>query len=315
MVSDMPRFLLFAVFALTLGVTACESPAATGSTDIVLERVNALDVDPDTSVLTASALMPPDSCSQGPCDPNPCPTDPDAPGKTFCRGDGAAATCLCPPGTVEDPSEDSGCAETTVCAKPAANRAGFCHGFEDACVRMDKMASCTACGEGYMGEHCTICDEENGYIPDGFGNCSNMLRVCRDGQGYEAFQSLVDSAKSSLGHAPTELELTGARMSIVEGKALGVRSWAFLFEEGEQLTLFIQTPNGQPQEAATATVPKATSGLQTVEFDVVLDRPTLTRDPDFLAGNFRVGVHAPSPRAVDDEFSADVRLTLDWAAY
>ena len=122
----------------------------------------------------------------------------------------------------------------------------------------------------------------------------------------------MTQAEEALGHRPSELELSSARMEI-QGTPQGVRSWDYLFSD--DVTLVVQTVSGFPSNAGVLDVPPTESGLDPLEFDMNITRATTSSDDQFLSGDFRIGVSGPTDRQLTEMFGANVLLVLDFSAY
>ncbi len=298
-------------FVLTLlasfvALSACENPAATGTIEVTLVNVSSQDIDPRGRLLVAVASVNTGACVEGPCSPNPCLGDPQ--GKTACVGQGDAHMCGCPANTHPDTEMGTGaCVPDTACLPTTCNAPAI-----GTCTDEGGVLSCM-CVEGYTGPNCTQCDATTGRFPDGLGGCTTDTGdTCREGQGTEAFRAILAEAEESLGRAPTELELSSARMEI-SGTPQGVRSWDYLFSD--EVTLFVQTVSGFPSNAGVLDVPPTDAGLEPLEFDMNITRATTSSDPQFISGDFRVGVSGPTLRQLTETFGADIKLVLDFSAY
>lgn len=290
-----------------LALTACEVPAADGTVEIVVQNLSPRDIDSQARVLSAVVGISGGACAEGPCSPNPCIGD--LQGKEQCIGMGDVHMCQCPAGTHED-MDTMSCIPDETCMGTTCNNRGQC--MQDD-MTMPPTLTCM-CQEGYTGSNCTECDASVFYFPDGLGGCSQMAEVCRDGQGTEAFNAIIDAAETELGHRPNELELTGARVEAVqEPPPLGVRSWDYLWND--EITLFMQPVSGFPTNSGVVEVPPADAGLEPLEFDITVDRPTTSRNEQYLDGAFRVGVRGPTDRQLTEEFGIDLKIILDFAAY
>jgi hypothetical protein len=300
-----PHYFLILLLGL-VALTGCEVPAADGTVEITIQNLSQRDLDTEAGILSALVGVSGGACAEGPCSPNPCSDN--AQGKTQCLGMGDSSMCLCPAGTHEDP-ETMNCVPDEMCQATTCNNRGQC--MQDDAT-MPPTLTCM-CQEGYTGPNCTQCDAEANYFPDGLGGCSQMAEVCRDGQGTAAFQSIITAAEEELGRTPSELELTGARLETADVTATPGRNWQYLWNE--EITLFMQSVSGFPHNAGVVAVPPEDAGWEPLEFDITVDRPTLSRDQQFLDGAFRVGVRGPTELKATEEFSADLKLTLDFAAY
>lgn len=284
----------------------CEVPASSGTVEMTLQNVSTQDIDSQARLISAVAAVNTGACVEGPCSPNPCTGDPQ--GKSACIGQGDMHMCVCPAGQHEDTEGGTGnCVPDTACTPSTCNRAGV-----GTCSDEGGVLSCE-CVEGYTDFNCTQCDASFGYFADGLGGCTaSPAEICREGQGTGAFRTIIAEAEASLGHRPVELELSSARMEVT-GTPQGVRSWDYLFS-GE-VTLYVQTVSGFPVNAGTLTIPPTEVGLAPLEFDMSITRATTSSDPQFLDGDFRVGISAPTDRQLTEMFGADIKLILDFNAY
>ena len=224
-------------------------------------------------------------------------------GRTQCVGQGDASMCVCPAGTSDDGT--GMCVDDMMCLGSTCNNRGMCTD--------DGMGLLTCeCSLGYTGLRCTGCDTAQGFYPDGLGGCADDVDICREGQGAVEFNAMIAAATEELGHPPNELELNSARIEI-EGPPDGVRAWPFLFEK--DITLFFQTVQGFPNEAGYVAVPEQDAGLPGLEFEVLIDRPTLGSEEEYFQGLFGVGVRGQTQRTITDTFSADLKITLEFSAY
>lgn len=290
--------------ALSLvALIGCEVPAASGTVEITIEDLSARDIDNQGRLLAAVAGLSGGACSEGPCSPNPCTGDPQ--GKTACLGMGDVHMCRCPAGTHEEMEMGGNCVPDEECGPQTCNNRG-------ACEQMDTTLTCM-CNEGFTGPNCGQCDADAGFFPDGLGGCSNDVEVCREGQGTEAFREIIAEAEEELGHAPSELELSSARIEVVPNSQETARSWDYLWDE--EVTLFVQTVSGFPHNAGSAEIPPADTGFEPLEFDMVITRPVTSGDEQFLSGDFRVGISGPTERQLTEEFGVDVKIIMDFAAY
>lgn len=296
---------LIACLGLLFLSTACEVPASSGTVEIVIENLSPQDIDSQARLIMAVASVNAGACFEGPCSPNPCKDD--LQGKTACRGMGDMHMCNCPAGMHEDTESGSG-----LCVADTACMPSTCDAGAGTCMDEGGVLSCM-CNEGRKGPNCTQCDADFGQYPDGLGGCTAIMgEVCREGQGTEAFQKILTDAEAELGHPPTELELSSARMEI-NGTPQGVRSWDYLFSD--EVTLFVQTLSGFPSNAGVLTVPPTNAGLEPLEFDMNITRATTSSDPQFFSGDFTVGISAPTERQLTEMFGADIKLVLDFNAY
>lgn len=300
----MTRLLTILVFALA--ALGCENPASSGTIDVTLRNVSAVDVDPRGGLLFAVASINTGACVEGPCSPNPCLDDPQ--GKTTCRGQGDQYMCVCPAGTHEDTESGTGaCVPDTQCATSTCNRRAA-----GTCTSEGGVLSCT-CEVGFTGPNCTECDASAGSFPDGLGFCTMTPgELCREGQGTEAFRALLAEAEEELGHPPTELELASASMEIT-GMPQGVRAWDYLFRD--EVTLVLQSVSGFPLDAGTVRIRERQPVTDVLEFDMRLTRADISADPLFQSGDFRVGISGPSDRQLTEMFSADIKLSLRFNTY
>lgn len=298
-----PIFVLLGIFATMLG---CENPAASGTVEVIIQNVSPQDIDPRGGLLYAVAAVNSGACVEGPCSPNPCLGD--LQGKTACVGMGDQAMCKCPAGTHEDTESGTGqCIPDVGCLPTTCNRPGA-----GTCMDEGGVLSCM-CAVGFTGSDCTECDASAGLFPDGLGGCTaDPGDICRDGQGTAAFKKILTDAEAELGHPPTELELSSARMEI-NGTPQGVRSWDYLYKD--EVTLFVQTVSGFPSNAGVLTIPPTEAGLEPLEFDMNVTRATTSSDNQFFSGDFRIGLSGPTERQLTESFSADIKLVLDFSAY
>lgn len=296
-------FVLLSVGTLT----ACEEPAATTTLEVTLEGVGPKDVARgQLSVLVQLH----GTCASGPCDPNPCLADEEMKGKTRCLGQGegsqAIHKCECPAGSSPDGENEGVCAPDDGCTP------SYCGG-NGGCEENDAGIAGCLCSIGYTGTHCELCDETKGFYEDGLGGCTDEFEVCRAGQGGEAWDLFMADAESSLGHAPSELELVSANISIVEGSTEAARSWDYLWTK--ETLILLEPLDELPVEAATAEVPGTSAGLVPFDADVTIGRPVFTREPKFFEGEYSVGLRGKTERNGSEPFSADVLLKLEFNAY
>ena len=293
----MRRSFMLLVAMAALANTGCEEPAATTTLKVQIQGVSPRDVQ--RGQLQALVQLG-GSCTLGPCDPNPCTEE----GKTRCLAQGTVFRCDCAPGTSLDAEgmciPDEGCTPTT------------CAG-NGQCDEDDQGVASCMCSTGFIGPNCDQCDEANGFFSDGFGSCTDELEVCRAEQGFEEFQAFLAEAESSLGHPPNEIELTSAKMIVIEGSTSAVRSWPYLWPEG--IDLLLQPTNGNTLVVGGASSPSQTAGLVPLTFDVTVDRPEFTREPRYFEGDFLFGVTGPTDRIGNEPFEADLELSLEFNAY
>ncbi len=295
------KFILLTCL-LVLGAmnAGCEEPAANETLEITLEGVGPRDVSGSTLQVEVALTG---ECTSGPCDPNPCTEGP----QTRCIGQGTVFRCECPAGTSLDTVE-----EEEVCTPDEGCTPTFC-GQNGVCEEDEMGMPGCMCEMGYTGANCQSCDNDAGYFADGFGGCTNEFDVCRVGQGGDVFAAFLDEAESSLGHPPNELELVKVEIRPVAESATGVRNWPYLWSEDVELLL---TPGeDNPVEAAVADTPGEDQGLESFEMDVLIDRPTFTRNPEFFEGDFTVGLSGKTERLGNEPFELDLQIIMEFNAY
>ncbi|TNE50634.1 MAG: hypothetical protein EP343_07155, partial [Deltaproteobacteria bacterium] len=100
----------------------------------------------------------PGTCTQNPCDPNPCTTQ----DRQLCRFENGKHTCECNAGTHDEKGQ---CVADQTCQKNTCKGHGVCQ-------QQGKTLTCR-CNEGYIGTFCEQCDQSKGYHPDGTGGCTD----------------------------------------------------------------------------------------------------------------------------------------------
>jgi len=276
--------------------SACESPAASTTLNVRVSELGPKDVSNGQLIAMVQLSG---SCSQGPCDPNPCTED----AKTQCRAQGTVFRCDCPAGT--SLNAEGECNPDTRCTP------GFCGG-NGLCETVDEVPTC-ACSLGYTGPNCNECDQEAGFYGDGFGACTDTFDVCRAGQGGDAWATMMAEAEEKLGRPATEIELVTAKLRVVEGSASGARSWFYVWNS--RLQLIFEPANESFIEAGSLQIPDQSAGLAPLEFDVAIERPTFTRQPKFFEGEYSVGLRGPTERKGSEPFSLDAEIVLEFEVY
>lgn len=313
----MRRILLLA-FVLA-GASACEAPAASETIELTIQNIGPQDQEGDR--ITAEVAMIGGQCDIGPCVPNPCPNvddpdDPDIAGQTRCIGMGMQFQCFCPAGQSLVMDEET---MTESCAPDEQCEMGTCNGH-GVCTEMEGQLSCE-CDIGYLGTNCTQCDEANGFYPDGFGGCAENVPVCRI-NGVEQMQAFLAEAEESLGRPPVELAITRLDVDIEESTALVVRSWPAIFDD--DANAYVRTYDGFPQPAAhydvwdaseNANFVEGSETLPEIEGDIIIGRQTLKADPEFLTGEFAIGLEGRTPLEVTQPYRFDAVITMDIEAY
>lgn len=289
----MLKYLLLALFVIGTG---CESPAATATLTLNVAELGPRDVS--NGQLTALVQLS-GTCSQGPCDPNPCTAD----SKTRCLAQGTVFRCDCPAGT--SLNSEGECVADDRCTPT------FCGG-NGLCETVEEVPTC-ACSVGYTGTNCETCDETAGFYSDGFGGCTDVFDVCRSGQGGEEWAQMMLEAEESLGRAPTEIELVSAQVRVAEGSASGARSWAYLWTD--RLHLILEPENQPFVEAGSVEIPAESAGLRALDFDVTVERPTFTTEPKYFEGNYSVGLTGPTERRGSEPFNLDAEIVLEFEVY
>lgn len=291
------RMIIALGILLALTAIGCEEPAATETLEVTVQGVGPRDVAGNTLAVEVGLTG---ECASGPCDPNPCTEG----AQTRCIGQNTVFRCECPAGTSLDGEEmcvpDEGCTPT------------YCGGH-GTCEEDDMGAASCTCEEGYVGPNCVQCDNNAGFFDDGLGGCTDEFEVCRVGQGGDVFAAFLADAEESLGHPPNELELVSVRVTPVSESATGVRNWPYLWSDEVQLTF---TPGEEnPVTAAVADVPSEGSGLEAFDMEVLIDRPTFTRNPAFFEGNFTVGLRGETERIGNEPFELDLEIEMEFNAY
>jgi hypothetical protein len=289
----MRKFLGLGLIAL---LCACESPAASTTLNVRVSEIGPRDVS--NGQLSAMVQIS-GTCSQGPCDPNPCTED----AKTRCLAQGTVFRCDCPAGT--SLTAEGECMPDTGCTPTFCGGNGLCESVEG-------VPGCN-CSVGYTGTNCELCDNAAGFYSDGFGGCTDVFDVCRAGQGIDAWNQMMAEAEETLGHPASEIELVKATLRTVEGEVSGARSWPYLWTDEVQLVF---EPTDEPFiDAGVAKIPAQAEGLRPLEFDVSIERPTFTRQPKFYSGDFSVGLRGPTERKGSEPFALDTEIVLEFEVY
>lgn len=313
----MRRYLLLVL--VLAGAVACEAPAATETIELTIRSIGPQDQDGDR--ISAEVALVGGTCDIGPCYPNPCPNmeegEDDIADQTRCVGMGQQYQCFCPAGqhleVIDMDTGDQDCLDDEQCGAATCNGHG-------SCTEEMGMPTCE-CDEGYLGENCTLCDEDEGYYEDGFGGCAQDVPVCRIA-GADEFQAFLAEAENELGRPPVEIAVTRLDMDIDESSALVVRSWPAIFDN--DATAYFRTYDGFPDEAAyfdvwneedNADFVEGSDTLPEIEGDILIGRQTLKADPQYLTGEFAIGIEGQTPLQVTQPYGFDVLLTLDIEAY
>jgi hypothetical protein len=312
----MRRFLPF--LALLAFAPACEQPAATETIELTIRGIGPQDQDGDR--INAEIALVGGQCDIGPCLPNPCPNleegEDDIPAQTRCIGMGSQFQCFCPAGQhleTNDETMESSCVPDTQCEDGTCNGHGICS-------EMEGQLTCE-CDEGYLGANCETCDEENGFYDNGFGGCEQDVPVCRIG-GADEFEAFLANAEAELGRPPVELAVTRLDVDIDESSALVVRAWPAIFED--EAFAYFRTYDGFPDEAArydiwtqdeNGSFVEGSDTMPTIEGEVLIGRQVLKSDPDYLAGEFAIGLEGTTPLQVTQPYGFDAIITLEIEAY
>lgn len=291
--------LIGALCVLSLLLSGCEDPAATTTLEVTVEGVSPRDVARGSLGAVVGLTG---ECTTGPCDPNPCQGV-----QSRCIGQNTVHRCECPAGT--SPDGEGMCVADEECTPSFCGGNGICEEQE---VGEETVPSCL-CEEGFIGANCDACDNDAGFFEDGFGGCTDSFEICRVGQGGEAFAEFLEEAEAELGHPPNELELVSVTLERVEETTTGVRNWAYLWSN--DLELSMSPGDGNPIRAATAAIPEADQGLPTLDFDILIDRPTFSRNPEFFEGNFAVELRGATERVGSEPFGLDLILKMEFNAY